>query len=136
MYESLIQELRHGELALSAPMNRRLLMNNAANAIEILSRHDAKVDEIARQACEVRTALGCDTMDDVLALAEEKRLFILPCPIGAPVFVIGRKYRHGRWESWVNPASFRLSDCEKLGKTVFLTEGEARNAIAGIEEVT
>ena len=54
----------------------------------------------------------------------------LPCKLGAPVFVIGGKYRHGRFEKWINPSKFRLSDLEKLGKTVFLTHKEAEEALA------
>ena len=59
---------------------------------------------------------------------------VLPCKLGAPVFVIGGKYRHGRFEKWINPSKFRLSDLEKLGKTVFLTHKEAEEALAKMEE--
>lgn len=127
MYESLIQELRQRGSELT---------HRAAKALEVMNINAALDSLIIRKFCDVRDTVGCDCVDDVHTLAKENRLFILPCPIGAPVFVIGRKYRHGRWENWVNPASFRLSDCEKLGKTVFLTEGEARNALARIKEVT
>lgn len=127
MYEDLIQELRECGHDLTL---------RAAKALEIMSMNEALDAALIRKFQEVRDAIGCDCMGDVHVLAKENRLLALPCPIGAPVFVIGRKYRHGRWESWVNPASFRLSDMDKLGKTVFLTEGEARNALARIEEVT
>lgn len=133
MYDDLIQELRHGELAKSTSMSRRQLMNKAANAIEILSRHDAEADEIARQACEIREVLGCYSMDELMCLVRSRLLMALPCPVGAKVYVIGCKYRHGRWEKWVNPANFRLSDLEKMGKTVFLTEEAARDALKGME---
>ena len=133
MYEGLIQELRHGELVLGMSIQRRQLMNKAAAAIEILSQHDSEVDEIARQFCEVRESLGCNTMDELMNIVRGGRVLALPCPIGAKVYVVGAKYRHGRWETWVNPANFRLSDLEKLGKTVFLTEDAARAAIKEME---
>lgn len=59
---------------------------------------------------------------------------VLPCKLGDPVYIIGGKYRHGRFEKWINPSKFRLSDLEKLGKTVFLTHKEAEEALAKMEE--
>lgn len=61
----------------------------------------------------------------------EGRLLILPCKVGDVVYIIGSKYRAGRWETWVNTGKFRLSDLEKLGKTVFLTREEAEAALMG-----
>ena len=58
---------------------------------------------------------------------------VLPCKLGATVFVIGGKYRHGRFEKWINTGKFRLSDLDSLGKSVFLTELEAKNALAEME---
>ena len=55
---------------------------------------------------------------------------VLPCKLGDPVFTIGGKYRAGRFEQWINPGKFRLSDLEKMGKTVFLTRAEAETALA------
>lgn len=66
----------------------------------------------------------CDRFSD------SSRIIELPCKIGDPVFVIGGKYRAGRFEQWINPEKFRLSDLEKMGKTVFLTRAEAEAALA------
>lgn len=55
---------------------------------------------------------------------------ILPCKIGDPVFIIGSKYRAGRFEQWINTGAFRLSDLEKVDKTVFLAREEAEAALA------
>jgi len=59
----------------------------------------------------------------------ECRLLVLPCKVGDIVYITGSKYRAGRWETWVNTGKFRLSDLEKLGKTVFLTREEAEAAL-------
>lgn len=71
---------------------------------------------------------GCDHFKD------RSRIIELPCKLGDPVFIIGGKYRHGRFEKWINPSKFRLSDLEKLGKNVFLTHKEAEEALAKMEE--
>ena len=55
---------------------------------------------------------------------------VLPCKLGDPVFIIGGKYRAGRLEQWINTGKFRLTDLEKIGKTVFLTREEAEAALA------
>ncbi len=57
------------------------------------------------------------------------RMLILPCKVGNMVYIIGSKYRAGRYETWVNTGKFRYSDLEKIGKTVFLTREEAEVAI-------
>ena len=60
---------------------------------------------------------------------KEDRVVVLPCPIGSTVYIIGAKYRHGRTDSWINTGTFRWSDVEKLGVTVFLTHEEAVEAL-------
>ena len=62
------------------------------------------------------------------------RIIELPCKLGDPVFIIGGKYRAGRVERWINTGKFRLSDLEKMGKTVFVTSEEAEAALAGRED--
>ena len=71
--------------------------------------------------------------DDIVKNAPTVEAVVLPCKLGAPVFVIGGKYRHGRVEKWINPGEFRLSDLEKMGKTVFLTQEEAEGALEEME---
>ena len=76
------------------------------------------------------------TIKDILNILDEAPTVdavVLPCKLGAPVFVIGGKYRHGRVEKWINPGKFRLSDLEKMGKTVFLTQEEAEAALEEME---
>lgn len=64
---------------------------------------------------------------------DRSRIVELPCKLGTPVFVIGGKYRAGRFERWINPGKFRLSDLKKMGKTVFLTHEEAEKALDKME---
>lgn len=77
----------------------------------------------------------CGAAIDKLAeyedLEEQGKLVILPCKIGTPIFIIGSKYRSGKFDKWVNTGKFRWSDIEKLGKTVFLTREEAEAALRG-----
>lgn len=61
---------------------------------------------------------------------EHKGLLIkLPCKVGKTIYIVGSKYRKGTLEKWVNTGKFKLSDIEKLGKTVFLTREEAEKAL-------
>lgn len=53
----------------------------------------------------------------------------IPCGIGDTVFIIGRKYRTGRYETFINTGKFRLSDIARLGKTVFLKKEDAEKAL-------
>lgn len=70
---------------------------------------------------------GCEHFKD------RSRIIELPCKLGDTVFIIGGKYRAGRVEKWINTGKFRLSDLEKMGKTVFLTQEEAELAKMGLE---
>ena len=76
----------------------------------------------------------CERLIFAFTTAEPVEAVVLPCKIGDPVFIIGGKYRAGRFEAWINPGKFRLSDLEKMGKTVFLTRAEAEAALAKMNE--
>ena len=77
---------------------------------------------------------GMNRMEELAKAEAEGRLLVLPCKVGTVVYIAGSKYRAGRWETWVNTGKFRLSDLEKLGKTVFLTREQAEAALQ--EETT
>ena len=81
---------------------------------------------------DIRTVLRA--LADYEDLEEQGRLRILPCKVGDEVFVIGAKYRAGQNETWINTGKFTLSDLERLGKTVFLTKEEAKEALAGWQQ--
>ena len=70
-----------------------------------------------------------DAILELLTACKAGKLAFLPCPIGSTVYIIGAKYHAGRTENWVNTGSFRFSDMEKLGVTVFLTRKEAEEAL-------
>lgn len=72
-------------------------------------------------------------MTKVIEAARTGRLIILPCKVGTTVYVIGGKYRNGTVEKWCNTGLFRLSDLDKMGKTVFLTAEEADEALKTFE---
>ena len=63
-----------------------------------------------------------------------ERGVLLPCKIGDVVFIIGRKYRAGRYETWINTGKFSLGDLDKLGKTVFLSREDAENALEKLKD--
>lgn len=57
---------------------------------------------------------------------QDKSKFIeLPCKIGDKVFIVGRHHH----ETYINTGRFRISDVEKIGKTVFITKEEAEQAL-------
>lgn len=66
---------------------------------------------------------ACDKFKD------RTRFVQLPRAVGDPVYIVGGKYRAGRKEWWINTGKFRLSDLDKIGKTVFLTREEAEKAL-------
>lgn len=45
------------------------------------------------------------------------------------VFIMGHKWRRGREEYWINTGRFRVSDLDKLGKTVFLKKSDAEKEL-------
>ncbi len=60
-------------------------------------------------------------------LEEKERLIILPCDIGSRVYEVYQFLGEGAWE--IEEHKIRLEDLEKIGKTVFLTRGEAEAVI-------
>ena len=82
--------------------------------------------------CQARGSYSCCLCR--IGTAPTVDAVVLPCKVGGPVFIIGGKYRTGRFEAWINPGKFRLSDLEKMGKTVFLTHKEAETALAELEK--
>lgn len=70
-------------------------------------------------------------LKEIIRAEAEGRLLALPCRVGDVVYITGLKYRAGRWETWVNTGRFRISDLEKLGKSVFLTREEAEASLRG-----
>ena len=49
------------------------------------------------------------------------------------VFIIGHKWNRGREEYWINTGRFRASDLDKLGKTVFLKESDAKKELRRLQ---
>ena len=99
-----------------------------------------EINETVRQLDTIVNKYGLyhsgrgDAILELLTACKSGKLAFLPCPIGSAVYVIGFKTRHGKTESFVNTGSFRFSDMEKLGVTVFLTRREAEEAIAKTEK--
>lgn len=62
-----------------------------------------------------------------LAKAEaERRLLVLPCKIGTPIYWINFNMHDGYW---IEPGLFSLGDFYAFGKSVFLTREEAEAAL-------
>lgn len=49
------------------------------------------------------------------------------------VFVIGSKWHRGRAEHWINTGRFRITDVDKLGKTVFMKKADAEKEIRRLQ---
>lgn len=65
---------------------------------------------------------------------EDGTLVELPCKVGDTVCIVGRKYRAGSYESFINTGKFRYSDIEKFGDTVFLTREAAEARLKELEK--
>lgn len=106
-------------------------------------------DKLCREMSDLRTALGLDTYDDLRKIIQADRLLVLPCAIGAPVYVhealcdvgghatfMGCKYsqdcRRDRFIKCplrVVKRAFTLNMRRQLGRSFWLTEKEAEDAI-------
>lgn len=97
-----------------------------------------KLAELIRKANTVmwgQTVLDKQAESRFIADYLIKNGVILPqCKVGDTVYIIGSKYRKGRKEKWINTGKFRLSDIDKIGKTVFLTEKEALKELENRKE--
>lgn len=95
------------------------------------------VSALTQRLAAIEDILGADyDLDSLRELVEAQktgRLLALPCKVGTTVYVIGGKYRNGTVEKWCNTGLFRLSDLDKMGKTVFLTAEEADEALKTLE---
>lgn len=93
-----------------------------------------EVPTIHRNLSEIVQGESYDRLCQLAQADKAGRVAILPCPLGSTVYVIGWKYRHGKTEGYMNTGSFRFSDMEKLGVTVFLTRKKAEEAMAKPEK--
>lgn len=84
---------------------------------------------IAVQAAELRYRLM--TLEDKIEAGE---LIEPPCKVGDTVYIVGRKYRAGKYEGFINTGKFRFSDIEKLGDTVFPTKEAAEARLKELQE--
>lgn len=64
---------------------------------------------------------------------EAGKLAELPCKVGDTVYIVGRKYRAGSYESFINTGKFTYSDMENIGYTVFLTREAAEARLKELE---
>ena len=64
---------------------------------------------------------------------EAGTLVELPCKVGDIVYIVGRKYRAGSYESFINTGKFTYSDMENIGYTVFLTREAAEARLKELE---
>ena len=87
------------------------------------------LNTIAIQAAELRHRLS--ELEDKL---EEGTLVELPCKVGDTVYIVGRKYRAGSYESFINTGKFRYSDIEKFGDIVFITREAAEARLKELEK--
>ena len=62
---------------------------------------------------------------------EEGRLVVLPCKVGTRVYEIYQFCGYGAWE--IEEHKIKLEDLDKIGKTVFLTRGEAEKVLKEME---
>lgn len=56
-----------------------------------------ELDDFARQACKIRMAAGCSTLDDCLKIVNEDRLIVLPCGPDITIEYLGLQYKGDHW---------------------------------------
>lgn len=95
---------------------------------------DPKSDMEARQALMVQFKKACNKLAELEDKLEEGTLVELPCKVGDTVYIVGRKYRAGSYESFINTGKFRYSDIEKFGDIVFITREAAEARLKELEE--
>ena len=71
-----------------------------------------------------------DKLAEYETAEEEGRLVVLPCKVGR-VYEIYQLCGYGAWE--IEEHKIKLEDLDKIGKTVFLTRGEAEKALEEME---
>ena len=103
-------------------------------------------DKLCREMSDLRMALGLDTFDDLRKIIQDDRLLVMPCAIGAPVFVhkqlcknnpyTGCKYSRDctrdpfiKCPLRVAKRAFTLGMSKMLGISCWLTKKEAEDAI-------
>lgn len=94
---------------------------------------DPKNDMEACQALMEQFKKACNKVAELEDKLEEGTLVELPCKVGDTVYIVGRKYRAGSYESFINTGKFRYSDIEKFGDTVFLTREAAEARLKELE---
>lgn len=94
-----------------------------------------KEEEVRKEkAREISAAELRHRLSELEDKLEAGRLVELPCKVGDTVYIVGRKYRAGSYESFINTGKFRYSDMEKVGDTVFLTREAAEARLKEMEE--
>lgn len=56
-----------------------------------------ELDDFARQACMIRMAAGCKTLDDCARIVDECRLVVLPCGSDITIEYYGLQYKGDHW---------------------------------------
>lgn len=69
----------------------------------------------------------CKELAEYKRLEEKGLLLKLPCEIGTRVYQIYRFLDEGAWE--IDEHTIKLEDLELIGKTIFLTQAEAEEAL-------
>ncbi len=102
-------------------------------------------DALCREMSNIRLMVGAKTYGELAKMVKDRRLVVLPCKVGDPVYVtygegyrlhiVDRIYITGNQEVQVrmrNPCTMSETlrlNASKFGKTVFLTEEEAEKAL-------
>lgn len=101
-------------------------------AVEILNKlHTERLDYQSEYLPLIDCAQALGELADKL---EEGTLVELPCKVGDTVYIVGRKYRAGSYESFINTGKFRYSDIEKFGDIVFITREAAEARLKELEK--
>lgn len=117
-------------------MERLTSYKNECNREMICRWEDCLIDE---EHCPHLNEDNCNCLKEILEklgeyedLEEQGLLMKLPCKIGERVYEIYRFLDEGAWE--IDVHKIKLEDLDKIGRTVFLTQAEAEEALKRMEE--
>lgn len=109
---------------------RLTIKNEKYGSVDVVN----DLGEAVSPNCGEVTKKALERLSELEDKLEAGTLVELPCKVGDTVCIVGRKYRAGSYESFINTGKFRYSDIEKFGDIVFLTREAAEARLKELEK--
>lgn len=116
-------------------VNRLAAYENTGIDPEEIEKIKLDLENAYMKSTARRYGIDVSRLRELAQADREGRCVVLPCKIGATVFMITRQSDDFLGEyPIIIQAQFRLSLLQKIGKTVFLTREEAEKALEGMKD--